>query len=63
MLEKYSHQIYKIVRLIIFALLTYFALKHIPDNQSNSKDLIKLTIVITILFIAVDCYYPNIYFD
>lgn len=63
MLEKYSHQIYKVVRLIIFALLTYFALKHIPDNQSNGKDLIKLTIIITILFIVVDCYYPNIYFD
>lgn len=58
-----NHHIYRIIRLVIFAILTYLALNYIPTNQINGKDLIKMTIILTILFIIIDCYYPNIYFD
>ena len=63
MLEKYNHYFYRIVRLIIFTIITYGLLKYIPSNEIIKSDIIKLVILFTVLFIAIDCYYPNIYFE
>lgn len=63
MLEKYNHHFYRSIRLIIFAIIAYGLLKYVPTNAIVHNDMIKMTILFVLLFIAIDCYWPNIYYD
>jgi len=63
MLEKYNHHFYRAIRLIIFAIVTYGLLKYMPSNAINNSDIVKMTILFVLLFIMIDCYWPNIYYD
>ncbi len=63
MLEKYNYHFYRATRLIIFAIVTYALLKYVPSNEIIKSDIIRLGILFTILFMVIDCYYPNIYYE
>jgi hypothetical protein len=59
MFEQYNN-IEKIMRVVIFTLVTYFALMYIPNDEIVFEDKIKVTIVITILFLVYDMYFPSV---
>ena len=59
----YYQYIYKIVRLLAFMTLTYLILTYTPSISLTNIDLYKMISLLTIAFIMIDTYYPNIYYD
>ena len=63
MLEKYNRQIYLTLRLATFMLLSYFVLRNVPFNNYSNADIFRLLLLISTIFIVVDNYYPNVYYE
>lgn len=57
--EQYS-SIKKLFRISIFIILVYLTLIYSPSQQINKDDICKITIIISILFIMYDLYYPTV---
>ena len=54
-LDKYNYEITKISKFLVFMLVTYFILL-------SHNDIFKMLLMIGILYIILDNYYPNIYY-
>lgn len=50
----------KIVRIIIFALFTLLIIIYVPKTQLDKEDMSKVIILMTIVFIFYDFYYPTV---
>ena len=56
-----QHSIFqKVLRVLIFIILTVLTLLYIPNNVPSTVDLYKITSAITIIFIVYDHYYPAV---
>lgn len=60
MLEKYNNEIKKIIKLFVMLFATYFTVTNIPDIQIDNCALLKLIIIIGIVFIILENYYPTV---
>lgn len=56
----YTILLTKLSRLIIFIMLIYLILKYIPDTKLTNREVCIMILLITILFVIIDYYYPNI---
>lgn len=56
-------QIYKFIRISVFLLMTYIFLIYAPSKTLDNFDILKLLVLMAVLFIIIDTYYPNIYYD
>ena len=63
MLEKYNRQIYLTLRLLAFMFLSYVVLRYVPFNNYSSGDIFRLLLLLSVIFIVVDNYYPNLYYE
>ena len=64
MLEKYSYNIYLMSKLFAFILFSYLILTYIPSqNTLMDNDVFNTIISLAIMFIVLDNYFPNIYYD
>lgn len=63
MLETYNYIFYKSFRLVLFVALLYAFFKYFLPMNFKKEDMIKILIGVTVLFMFIDCYYPNIYYE
>lgn len=49
-----------LARLIIFMTIVYFILKYTSDTRLTNRDILIITLLISISFIIMEFYYPNI---
>jgi hypothetical protein len=50
----------KIARIIVFALLTYLSQVYVVGQEIAMEDRVRLTIVITCVFLIYETYYPSV---
>jgi len=53
----------KITRIIIFLVLSYLSLTFIPNASVEQEDKIKLTGILTIIFLVYDIYFPSVHIE
>jgi hypothetical protein len=61
MLEQYNI-FEKMIRVLIFMILTYSAIAFIPNEKINFVDTITIVVAISIVFLIYDFYYPRVKF-
>lgn len=61
MFEEYNNQITKFVKLLVILSGTYFAIQNL-EIQIDNLNLLKLLLMIGILFIFLEIYYPTLHF-
>ena len=59
MFEQYN-LVQKIMRIVIYVVLTYIILTFIPDKKINTEDICKLVCAMTFVFLIYDFYYPTV---
>ena len=59
MLEKYNQKIIKVVKLITLMIATYFISLY-NTGYADKENAIKSSVLIGIIFIILDGYYPNV---
>lgn len=60
MLEKYNNKITKVIKLFVILIVTYFAVTNISEIQISNTGLLKLILLIGIIFIILEEYYPTL---
>lgn len=63
MLEKYNREITKIAKLMAFIFIVYIVLLNIPTNVMNKMDIAKSSLMIGIVYMVIDGYYPNVDYE
>ena len=51
----------KIIKFILIGLIIYLALKYVPDNKIDEKEMIMISAIGTISFALLDMMSPSIY--
>ena len=62
MLEKYNYQINKLLKLCALLLATYFSISNVIP-ELDQPQLLKIVALVGIIFIILESYYPNIYYE
>jgi hypothetical protein len=59
MFEQYN-MLQKIIRIIIFVMLSCIVMKYVPEQKLDTEDMCKLVSAMTLIFIIYDFYYPAV---
>lgn len=60
MLDKYNRKIFYSLRTIAYIFLVYLVLRYVPAVAFEENDLIRMVLLLSIIFVVIDQYYPNI---
>lgn len=63
MFEQYNIYFYRIFRFVLFIFLSFLVLQFVPTQTLDHIDLCKILILLAIIFIVIETYIPNVYFD
>jgi hypothetical protein len=57
-----SYVWYKFSKLVLFFAISYFTLSNFY-KQEELITTIKIAVILTLAFMVIDCYYPNIHYE
>ncbi len=59
----YNHELKKVAKLSSYILFTYLILVYVPSETIKTENIIKIILLLGILFIIIDGYYPIIEYE
>lgn len=62
MLEKYNREIQKITKLFVMIISSYFIVSTTAPDMSY-KDIGRIIIMVTVVFMIIDTYYPSVDYE
>ena len=58
-----DYQIYLLSKVIVFSSATYLTLSYVPIVQMSQRDIWIILIILAIVYIMIDNYFPNVYYQ